>query len=120
MNGLTEPFTIRNGSKASRSAPIGGILICDQLRRSSVRNSLLRIICPGWSFVVLLRFLVNWVQSSWSLIQFTRNRSEEHTSELQSHHEIVCRLLLVKKKIRPPFTLPPPSSPCSPRSCPLI
>src|SRR6266540_7433416 len=25
-------------------------------------------------------------------------RSEEHTSELQSHHEIVCRLLLEKKK----------------------
>src|SRR5215468_9228435 len=26
------------------------------------------------------------------------NRSEEHTSELQSHHDIVCRLLLEKKK----------------------
>src|SRR5437773_11512813 len=25
-------------------------------------------------------------------------RSEEHTSELQSHHELVCRLLLEKKK----------------------
>src|SRR5471032_3393479 len=28
----------------------------------------------------------------------TQNRSEEHTSELQSHHELVCRLLLEKKK----------------------
>src|SRR5437667_6612835 len=27
-----------------------------------------------------------------------RNRSEEHTSELQSHHDLVCRLLLEKKK----------------------
>src|SRR6266540_7411151 len=26
------------------------------------------------------------------------HRSEEHTSELQSHHDIVCRLLLEKKK----------------------
>ena len=26
------------------------------------------------------------------------NRSEEHTSELQSHHDLVCRLLLEKKK----------------------
>src|SRR5436190_23123785 len=26
-------------------------------------------------------------------------RSEEHTSELQSHSELVCRLLLEKKKI---------------------
>ena len=27
-------------------------------------------------------------------------RSEEHTSELQSHHDLVCRLLLEKKKKR--------------------
>src|SRR5437773_5667125 len=27
-----------------------------------------------------------------------RTRSEEHTSELQSHHDLVCRLLLEKKK----------------------
>src|SRR5471032_278122 len=26
------------------------------------------------------------------------SRSEEHTSELQSHHDLVCRLLLEKKK----------------------
>src|SRR5260370_13701896 len=29
-----------------------------------------------------------------------RHRSEEHTSELQSHLNIVCRLLLEKKKMR--------------------
>src|SRR5437667_5527064 len=29
-----------------------------------------------------------------------RGRSEEHTSELQSHHDLVCRLLLEKKKAR--------------------
>src|SRR5438034_3659225 len=28
----------------------------------------------------------------------TRDRSEEHTSELQSHSDLVCRLLLEKKK----------------------
>src|SRR5437773_9276443 len=27
-------------------------------------------------------------------------RSEEHTSELQSHHDLVCRLLLEKKNIQ--------------------
>src|SRR3970282_2972171 len=31
-------------------------------------------------------------------------RSEEHTSELQSHHDLVCRLLLEKKKIDRYFT----------------
>src|SRR5437773_6799451 len=28
-------------------------------------------------------------------------RSEEHTSELQSHHDLVCRLLLEKKNKQP-------------------
>src|SRR5437773_5054582 len=32
-----------------------------------------------------------------------RVRSEEHTSELQSHHDLVCRLLLEKKKYRMPL-----------------
>src|SRR5260370_13922680 len=30
---------------------------------------------------------------------FIKKRSEEHTSELQSHLNLVCRLLLEKKKI---------------------
>src|SRR5437773_11940685 len=30
--------------------------------------------------------------------EVTASRSEEHTSELQSHHDLVCRLLLEKKK----------------------
>src|SRR5437667_5581213 len=34
------------------------------------------------------------------MVAFTamNSRSEEHTSELQSHHDLVCRLLLEKKK----------------------
>src|SRR2546427_3099027 len=32
-------------------------------------------------------------------------RSEEHTSELQSQSNLVCRLLLEKKKNRPPLLL---------------
>src|SRR2546430_5929937 len=41
-------------------------------------------------------------------------RSEEHTSELQSQSNLVCRLLLEKKKTRPscqPGTICRPSSP---------
>src|SRR5436190_6273954 len=40
-----------------------------------------------------------------------KHRSEEHTSELQSHSDLVCRLLLEKKKTtvtRPPR---PPAGP---------
>src|SRR5690349_21964878 len=33
------------------------------------------------------------------LILVVRRRSEEHTSELQSRRDLVCRLLLEKKKI---------------------
>src|SRR5438094_4864827 len=32
------------------------------------------------------------------LVSFLKNRSEEHTSELQSPYDLVCRLLLEKKK----------------------
>src|SRR5438034_1633805 len=34
------------------------------------------------------------------LIAVNADRSEEHTSELQSHSDLVCRLLLEKKKER--------------------
>src|SRR5260221_8546676 len=38
------------------------------------------------------------------------NRSEEHTSELQSHSDLVCRLLLEKKKTpEPPPHRPRPT-----------
>src|SRR5690242_21228542 len=35
------------------------------------------------------------INDNWDLAQY---RSEEHTSELQSHVNLVCRLLLEKKK----------------------
>src|SRR5207248_3763118 len=42
-----------------------------------------------------------------------RDRSEEHTSELQSPYDLVCRLLLEKKKSTPPSSLlqPTPTRP---------
>src|SRR5437667_6344137 len=37
-------------------------------------------------------------QSAYLALPWIRHlRSEEHTSELQSHHDLVCRLLLEKK-----------------------
>src|SRR5438034_6572612 len=44
--------------------------------------------CPRDPDIVMMRHF-------WSV---KRDRSEEHTSELQSHSELVCRLLLEKKK----------------------
>src|SRR6266851_9513038 len=40
------------------------------------------------------QLLVNSLQP----VALRRQRSEEPTSELQSHHDLVCRLLLEKKK----------------------
>src|SRR5438034_7164512 len=39
----------------------------------------------------------NW-RTAHSMKHVTFARSEEHTSELQSHSDLVCRLLLEKKK----------------------
>src|SRR5260221_6006946 len=38
------------------------------------------------------------VRPNFGQVQRRRLRSEEHTSELQSHSDLVCRLLLEKKK----------------------
>src|SRR2546430_7987049 len=46
---------------------------------------------------------------SWSREIGRRSRSEEHTSELQSQSNLVCRLLLEKKKKREVLT----SLPCN-------
>src|SRR5437867_10628878 len=43
---------------------------------------------------------------SWQI--FSAFRSEEHTSELQSPYDLVCRLLLEKKKLSATYTLPSP------------
>src|SRR2546430_7600302 len=43
-----------------------------------------------------------------------RVRSEEHTSELQSQSNLVCRLLLEKKNNNLPHTSPNLSAPCDP------
>src|SRR5256885_6392713 len=39
-----------------------------------------------------------------TMIQLVTGRSEEHTSELQSPCNLVCRLLLEKKKNHPPHS----------------
>src|SRR5437667_11090281 len=52
--------------------PLDGNVLRDHLRRS----------LPGY----MVPSAFHW------------RRSEEHTSELQSHHDLVCRLLLEKKK----------------------
>src|SRR3989475_12754714 len=60
---------------------------------------------PGPARVALLRSpsasaaeAHHWPSPNLSLIRAVSARSEEHTSELQSQSNLVCRLLLEKKK----------------------
>src|SRR3954463_15263367 len=57
-------------------------------------------------------------------VQTCALRSEEHTSELQSHDNLVCRLLLAKKKFPPRgakcancTAAPPGYTPCALQRC---
>src|SRR5437773_7595325 len=59
--------------------------------------------CPAWTWTEILDFArshgfaaveLRGLQKTMDLSQAPR--SEEHTSELQSHHDLVCRLLLEK------------------------
>src|SRR5437773_8668121 len=48
---------------------------------------------------VMAYVYTDWLQYTGAVQSALRAvRSEEHTSELQSHHDLVCRLLLEKKK----------------------
>src|SRR5437773_6158719 len=55
---------------------------------------------PTLSSLAPVKLPLMWPKSSDSMSSsgIAAQRSEEHTSELQSHHDLVCRLLLEKKK----------------------
>src|SRR5260221_10086017 len=62
----------------------------------TARSLVLDLNAPGRQAPLLLFDAADQANLGWfSRCQF---RSEEHTSELQSHSDLVCRLLLEKKK----------------------
>src|SRR5260221_9785049 len=75
-------------------------------------TTLFRSVCPSRPSAVIRRnsaerlrtaptssWAASWTTPTWwSARTPPRKRSEEHTSELQSHSDLVCRLLLEKKK----------------------
>src|SRR2546427_1718850 len=60
-------------------------------------TTLFRSPCPSMACTALATRLTKTCRSS-SALPRTGGRSEEHTSELQSQSNLVCRLLLEKKK----------------------
>src|SRR5437773_8683761 len=85
------PLSLHDALPISREATRPGVfrLHCRQVQRATVA---LRLPTAQTSSVFIRR------QISWTNRFSVPTRSEEHTSELQSHHDLVCRLLLEKKK----------------------
>src|SRR5699024_11515793 len=69
-------------------------LLLIRIEDYSFQSSTMQI---GNQFLKYHKKLINW-----------QKRSEEHTSELQSRFDLVCRLLLEKKKDRQKPTMPQP------------
>src|SRR5258708_32027472 len=55
----------------------------------------------AWHAATLTRMMIERLAGIPAEVDLGRNRSEEHTSELQSPDHLVCRLLLEKKKKTP-------------------
>src|SRR5438034_5832356 len=99
-----------------RRPPISTLFPYTTLFRSGARfRALLNgpepLICPGAHDVLTARLIE--IHGFKSL--FIGSRSEEHTSELQSHSELVCRLLLEKKNKSPGSARTPTRGPACAR-----
>src|SRR2546430_13549008 len=80
------PYTTLFRSRDAPQVPT----VWPQAQQIAVRREVLHKQIPSLDNLQLARQLIPGHQS--------RARSEEHTSELQSQSNLVCRLLLVKKK----------------------
>src|SRR5260221_3366434 len=69
---------------------------------SSLVSRWKRRTCETWARRALPCAISASISARTSAIS-ARERSEEHTSELQSHSDLVCRLLLEKKKKSPSY-----------------
>src|SRR5260370_18591031 len=69
------------------------------LRLFGQTQSILQNPCPVGDAVIAVPGQDVFVQNCFqNRLEIHKERSEEHTSELQSHLNLVCRLLLEKKK----------------------
>src|SRR5690242_21495245 len=112
MNGISNEILVARHPCASGAAFAGlQPRTSKATRRASGRDGAGNPCCRLWhvvgagllTFAALLGLLplVAFAQQPTVVIgskNFTESRSEEHTSELQSHVNLVCHLLLEKKK----------------------
>src|SRR5437870_10964820 len=95
--------------KLCRPPPVSLLFPYTTLFRSACVAAFgLRLICHSFKPVIVIanvaaniperRFALRHVCCATNSVCFRARRSEEHTSELQSRGQLVCRLLLEKKK----------------------
>src|SRR5690242_9721929 len=79
---------------------LDGCPVCDGSYRDHSYAILATVaIAEQWQSPLRVKQYYDCLQESrWQELLCIRERSEEHTSELQSHVNLVCRLLLEKKK----------------------
>src|SRR5437773_11944968 len=65
-------------------------------KKETFSNARWRVFTPGWCSTNATTSTASSTRCG-SATSPASARSEEHTSELQSHHDLVCRLLLEKK-----------------------
>src|SRR5690606_41842553 len=93
------PFPTRRSSDLSASATSPGVSSLSETTSSSTCGSLNMMANKiNTTPAMAAGISQNWVQLTPSSVR--EARSEEHTSELQSRENLVCRLLLEKKKNR--------------------
>src|SRR5690606_25413312 len=83
-----EPSPVRHSNHDFPDIEVGGPIDDRLQRRNRILSSL-----DGKSFLAE-KLRVKKVFEHHRLVQFGEDRSEEHTSELQSRENLVCRLLL--------------------------
>src|SRR5438034_7372157 len=75
----------------------GGCFVRTEVEEPGEEPIKLRIQLPNGKHMNLWGQVVYYLPTMGFGLRFTNPRSEEHTSELQSHSDLVCRLLLEKK-----------------------
>src|SRR5260370_21940590 len=88
-----------NATTAGLALTAGGIALVIVMPLAGIATSKISARTLAVGGFILFTFTFRYAAAVTSLdMTFSQSRSEEHTSELQSHLNLVCRLLLEKKK----------------------
>src|SRR5205085_12266807 len=96
---LSQSFTF-SPRRLPRSTlfPYTTLFRSSSLSPNTITSTQITANCPsGWAAKDLVPASWAWTSSAISHVSLKGGRSEEHTSELQSQSNLVCRLLLEKK-----------------------